>query len=162
MFEISKPPRGLNRGVTVKLWFHLPRQWIFLHVMIKSTAAYWSYFCLTETVELRFQNKRGCLRSDNTAEERTVVCVAGVWKGREREKRKTRGTPLAFLSRLKLPFPKLPFPSLSNACHAGQADRWGNATFKQCFGSKPANHVSSTNAPITSNYGAARYRHQRA
>ena len=27
--------------------------------------------------------------------------------------------PLAFLSRLKLPFPKLPFPSLSNACHAG-------------------------------------------
>ena len=27
--------------------------------------------------------------------------------------------PLAFLSRLKLPFPKLPFPSPSNACHAG-------------------------------------------
>ena len=27
--------------------------------------------------------------------------------------------PLAFLSRLKLFFPKLPFPSLSNACHAG-------------------------------------------
>ena len=27
--------------------------------------------------------------------------------------------PLAFLSRLKLPFPKLLFPSLSNACHAG-------------------------------------------
>ena len=27
--------------------------------------------------------------------------------------------PLAFLSRLKLPFPKLPFSSLSNACHAG-------------------------------------------
>ena len=27
--------------------------------------------------------------------------------------------PLAFLSRLNLPFPKLPFPSLSNACHAG-------------------------------------------
>ena len=27
--------------------------------------------------------------------------------------------PLAFLSRLKLPFPKLPFPSISNACHAG-------------------------------------------
>ena len=27
--------------------------------------------------------------------------------------------PLSFLSRLKLPFPKLPFPSLSNACHAG-------------------------------------------
>ena len=27
--------------------------------------------------------------------------------------------PLAFLSRLKLPFPKLPFPSLSNAWHAG-------------------------------------------
>ena len=27
--------------------------------------------------------------------------------------------PLAFLSRLKLPFPKLPLPSLSNACHAG-------------------------------------------
>ena len=26
---------------------------------------------------------------------------------------------LAFLSRLKLSFPKLPFPSLSNACHAG-------------------------------------------
>ena len=26
---------------------------------------------------------------------------------------------LAFLSRLKLRFPKLPFPSLSNACHAG-------------------------------------------
>ena len=28
-------------------------------------------------------------------------------------------TPLTFLSRLKLPFPKLPFSSLSNACHAG-------------------------------------------
>ena len=27
--------------------------------------------------------------------------------------------PLAFHSRLKLPFPKLPFPSLSNACLAG-------------------------------------------
>ena len=27
--------------------------------------------------------------------------------------------PLAFLSRLKLPSPKLPFPSLSNAYHAG-------------------------------------------
>ena len=27
--------------------------------------------------------------------------------------------PLAFLSRPKLPFSKLPFPSLSNACHAG-------------------------------------------
>ena len=26
--------------------------------------------------------------------------------------------PLPFLSRLKLPFPKLPFPSLLNACHA--------------------------------------------
>ena len=30
-----------------------------------------------------------------------------------------RSAPLAFLSRLKLHFPKLPFPSLSNACHAG-------------------------------------------
>ena len=29
--------------------------------------------------------------------------------------------PLAFLSRLKLPFPKLPFRSLLNACHAGYA-----------------------------------------
>ena len=27
--------------------------------------------------------------------------------------------PLAFLSQLKLFFPKLPFPSLANACHAG-------------------------------------------
>ena len=27
--------------------------------------------------------------------------------------------PLAFLWRQKLPFPKLPFPSFSNACHAG-------------------------------------------
>ena len=27
--------------------------------------------------------------------------------------------PLAFLSRLKLPCPKLPFPSLSKVCHAG-------------------------------------------
>ena len=66
-----------------------------------------------------------------------IACVAGVWKGREREfARETRGAreegrregnacqetivfssllpraPLAFLSRLKLPFPKLPFPSL--------------------------------------------------
>ena len=54
-----------------------------------------------------------------------VACVAGVWKRREREKRETRnargarggkegGKRLAFLSRLKLPF-----PSLSNACNAG-------------------------------------------
>ena len=32
--------------------------------------------------------------------------------------------PLAFLSRLKLPFPKLPFPSLLNACHAGYNFLW--------------------------------------
>ena len=70
-----------------------------------------------------------------------LACVAGVRKGRGRELRRegkgirardhARGrreegfssllprAPLAFLSRLKLPFPKLPFPSLSNACHAG-------------------------------------------
>ena len=69
-----------------------------------------------------------------------IACVAGVWKGKERvlDARETRGTrkeggserlnfkqgflpsllarSLAFLSHLKLPF-----PSLSNACHAGYA-----------------------------------------
>ena len=112
VFEISKPPRGLNRGFTVRLWFHLPRQRIFLHVMMKSYAAYRWYFCLTETVELRFQNKRECLRSDNTAEERTVACVVGVWKGREREKRETqnaRDPPRVSLAP-KTRFPKTPFP----------------------------------------------------
>ena len=39
--------------------------------------------------------------------------------------------PLAFLSRLKLPFPKLPFPSLSNACHA--------ATNKWCIANSKSN-----------------------
>ena len=54
-----------------------------------------------------------------------LACVAGVRKGRGRElgRETTRegggSAPLAFLSRLKLHFPKLPFPSLSNACHAG-------------------------------------------
>ena len=53
-----------------------------------------------------------------------VACVAGVRKGRGRElgretTREGPRAPLAFLSRLKLPFQKLPFPSLSNACHAG-------------------------------------------
>ena len=51
-----------------------------------------------------------------------LACVAGVRKGRGRELgRETTcegggrsARPLAFLSRLKLPF-----PSLSNACHAG-------------------------------------------
>ena len=32
--------------------------------------------------------------------------------------------PLAFLSRPKLPFLKLPFPSLSNASHAGYVKRY--------------------------------------
>ena len=62
--------------------------------------------------------------------QRTLACVAGVWKGREREfwerefwarEKRLPRAPLAFLSRLKLPFPKRPFPSLSNACHAGYA-----------------------------------------
>ena len=39
--------------------------------------------------------------------------------GRETHSSLLPHAPLAFLSRLKLPFPKLPFPSLSNACHAG-------------------------------------------
>ena len=76
----------------------------------------------------------GCLE---TLDGGVPACVAGVWKGREREflareKREDRGArgeregrkrqfpsfppraPLAFLSRWKLPF-----PSLSNAYHAG-------------------------------------------
>ena len=62
-----------------------------------------------------------------------VACVAGVRNGRGRElgRETTRPlfpsllprAPLAFLSRPKLPFSKLPFPSLSNACHAGYSYR---------------------------------------
>ena len=40
-------------------------------------------------------------------------------KGKGKGIRARDHAPLAFLSRLKLLFPKLPFPSLSNACHAG-------------------------------------------
>ena len=45
----------------------------------------------------------------------SVACVARVWKRRERGFwARGKREPLAFLSHLKLPF-----PSLSNACHAG-------------------------------------------
>ena len=47
---------------------------------------------------------------------RFVACVVGVWKGKERGVWARGPRPLAFLLRLKLPF-----PSLSNACHAGYA-----------------------------------------
>ena len=45
------------------------------------------------------------------------------WQAFEREGEGNQGAPLSFLSRLKLLFLKLPFPSLSNACHAGYAKR---------------------------------------
>ena len=91
-----------------------------------------------------------------------IACMAGVWKGREREKPKMKGSfryernvrgilhfvfcvspfpfpfkrlpqsaPLMFLSRLKLPFPKLPFPSLSNVCYASYFQHYLLSSFQK-------------------------------
>ena len=68
------------------------------------------------------------LRLWETRDAAGLACVAGVWKGRgfgrEGNARGARGgAPLAFLSHLKLPF-----PSLSNACHAGNC--WWSSKFE--------------------------------
>ena len=50
--------------------------------------------------------------------------MAGVWKGREREKWKTQNAPnVSLASKTPFRFAFLPFPSLSNACHAGYFER---------------------------------------
>ena len=57
-----------------------------------------------------------CLENSSLRGRRSKGKGKGI---RARDHTRGRRAPLVFLSRLKLPFPKLPFPSLSNACHAG-------------------------------------------